>query len=239
MNITSVACALVPPLLAIAIELLNPIGEDKAEQNADTVLDKLPDSLRELFDLGFAAGVAGHTNPPALPLVVPVGANQPTPQDVQIFQDVRRDLVSCTVTAAELSGLLPTLIAAVLTAFAVFAELADPLVPLMLYVAIVVIVALFIYKSLSGRDFRDIAETGPSIWGWNLRFTYLKMVSWVIYLVNVLLLSVAVAVFLHVGCDATAQMTEHSVTKSQGSERRPAEFKVPQRVCKWFAGILD
>lgn len=91
--------------------------------------------------------------------------------------------------AIEVSGLAPTIVAAVTSGFAVLHEMASPFWPTIIYLITFIALGLFMSNSLSGLSFFRIDDE-------NYIFSNrTKLVKVVIYSVNILLISVSCAIF--------------------------------------------
>lgn len=107
------------------------------------------------------------------------------------------DVTKLTSGAVEVAGLAPTLVAVVTSGFAILHEIANPYVPLLLYLAAVIAMVLVLFQFLFGSSFLEIETTRQPItvagWAFTPRWTGSKAVSIGIYTLNVLLIVVALA----------------------------------------------
>jgi hypothetical protein len=101
--------------------------------------------------------------------------------------------------AVEVAGLAPTLVAAVTSGFGILHELPQPFWPSLVYVLIFVTLILFVIRLLSGQTFLHIDDRRTAVWFWGrertLPWTSSKIVSFCIYLANLLLIVFALATY--------------------------------------------
>jgi hypothetical protein len=160
MDLGGFGFAILPPVLAIVVERLNPINGPSIRTSAE----------RDFVDF---QQPEGHTS--------------------------LLDYVTQSAKAAvEVSGLAPTLVAAVTSGFAIIHDLANPFWPALGYVTVFVIIALGLLRLLAGWTYFEI---GTRSWTYFLfgkerssRRTRSDVVSATIYATNILIIFVAVIV---------------------------------------------
>lgn len=93
--------------------------------------------------------------------------------------------------AVEVSGLAPTLVAAVTSGFGVLYEYPNPSL-IVVYVLVFIALVLFLLRYLGGHTFFEIDDSCPSFrfawWEFDLNFRGSSVVSFLIYLANLLLI---------------------------------------------------
>jgi hypothetical protein len=103
-----------------------------------------------------------------------------------------------TAGAVEVSGLAPTLVAAVTSGFGVFHEWPDPRI-IAAYILTLVALALFVLRYLAGQNFLQVqsASMPQNIFGYEIRrpWSGAKLVSRLIYFTNGLLVSLVLIVY--------------------------------------------
>ena len=153
--------AVIPPMLAIIVEFLNPINDHVLEASAEADLAR--------FQIG---------------------------QDHDVLVETAARSAG---GAVEVAGLAPSLVSTISSGFAVVHDLPSPFWPAVCYILPFVAVILIILRLLGSRTFLEI-ETEPHVIEWRGRTipigrTRSQIVSWIIYAVNCLLISVAFIVY--------------------------------------------
>ncbi|GGI21035.1 hypothetical protein [Bradyrhizobium guangdongense] len=131
-------------------------------------------------------------------------------QDLKAYETASEDAhdllirraAALTTGAVEVSGLAPTLVAAVTSGFGVLYEYSNPSL-IICYVLVFMALALFLLRYLGGHTLYEI-EDGPlpfrfAYWEINLPFRGSSVVSFLIYLANTLLITFVWIVYHLVG----------------------------------------
>jgi hypothetical protein len=104
-------------------------------------------------------------------------------------------VTKATTAAVEVAGLAPTLVASITSGFAVIHELPSPFWPTIVYVLILIPIVLYLLVMLGGHSFFEIDDAS-----FDSKFcgatTRTKMVSRIIYFVNILLIVLSAGVFV-------------------------------------------
>ena len=90
------------------------------------------------------------------------------------------DATKMVAGAIELSGLAPTVVATITSAFAILSEFNEPFWPTVIYVSFFVILALVLFREIGGQTFLQLADTRQS----RLNWTGTKVIQITIFCVN-------------------------------------------------------
>lgn len=148
-NLVNLGLAVTPPLLAILVELFNPINEKLIRRSAET-------------DLGEAAhyttlpggDASGEQSPPG---GEPAEKREQIPFRTHSFAD---DIIGRTVilstAAVEISGLAPTFVAVITSGFIVIHDLPNPFLPAVAYTVFFMGMVLFLLWVMSGSTLYEV-----------------------------------------------------------------------------------